>query len=143
MNTVETLVEAASTGNERKAEECLRAGVDVNAFTANGLINALLAAVFARDTRMVSFLINRGARVNISAKNGRTPLMVAIDQNDIAMFNLLIRERADIHAVAVDGSSVLDLAYAKARMQMIQVLKDAGARQRKHHHWVRSYLDET
>ncbi|MDP2594257.1 MAG: ankyrin repeat domain-containing protein [bacterium] len=145
MNTTYTLVEAASTGNERKAEECLRAGVDVNAFAVlwppSGLTNALMAAVRMGDMRMVSFLIDRGARVNVSVKDGRTPLMIAIEQNNIAMFNLLLRERADIHAVTAGGYSVLDIAYAKARIPMIQVLRDAGARRRKHH-WIHSYLDQ-
>jgi len=136
MHTVDMLVAAASTGNERKAEKCLRAGVDVNAFVVlwppSGLTNALMAAVLVGDMRMVSFLIDRGARVNVSVKDGRTPLAIAIEQNNIAMFNLLLRERADIHAVTVSGYSILDIAYAKARMQMIQILKDAGARWRKH-----------
>ena len=145
MHTVDMLVAAASTGNERKAEKCLRAGVDVNAFVVlwppSGLTNALMAAVLVGDMRMVSFLIDRGAQVNISVKDGRTPLAIAIEQNNIAMFNLLLRERADIHAVTAGDHSILDIAYAKARMQMIGILKNAGARRRKHH-WIRSHLDQ-
>ncbi len=145
MHTVNTLVEAASTGNQQKVEECLRVGVDVNAFAViwlpAGLTNALMAAVLAGDMRMVSFLIDRGARVNISVKDGRTPLMIAIEQNNISMFSLLIRERADIHAVTVGGHSVLDIAYAKARMEMARILKEAGARRTKHH-WIRSYVPD-
>ena len=131
MSTVETLVEAATTGNEHKVAECLREGLGVDQFAANGLVNAFLAAVFARDTKMVFFLIDKGAQVNVSDKNGRTALAIAIDQNNPEMFDLLTRHRANIHAMTSDGSTLLDLAYAKARVPMVRMLTSAGARRNR------------
>ncbi len=128
MNTVDTLVEAASTSNQEKAQACLYDGVDVNAFIANGMKNPLMVAVFARDISMVRFLMSWGADVNVSSRDGRTALMIAIDQNNPEMFDLLLRERADINAKAADGTTVLDLAISKRRSGMVQALRDKGAR---------------
>jgi uncharacterized protein len=58
------------------AELCLDRGADINAVSENGQ-TALHLAVTVRSESFIRFLIERGARVDIQDKQGRTPIDVA------------------------------------------------------------------
>ncbi len=58
------------------ASLCLERGVDINAINENGQ-TALHLAVAVRSEAFIEFLIDRGARVDIKDKQGRTPIDVA------------------------------------------------------------------
>lgn len=45
---------------------------------------------------MVSFLLSKGAQVNVQDKMGRTPAMMATELGNEAMLNLLIENNADL-----------------------------------------------
>jgi len=55
---------------------CLERGADINAISENGQ-TALHLAVTVRSESFIKFLVERGARVDIKDKQGRTPLDVA------------------------------------------------------------------
>ncbi len=55
---------------------CLERGADINAVSENGQ-TALHLAVTVRSEAFITFLIDRGARVDIKDKQGRTPIDVA------------------------------------------------------------------
>ena len=55
---------------------CLERGADINASSENGQ-TALHLAVTVRDEAFIAFLIERGAKVDIKDKQGRTPIDVA------------------------------------------------------------------
>jgi ankyrin repeat protein len=55
---------------------CLERGADINAINENGQ-TALHLAVTVRSESFIAFLIERGARVDIKDKQGRTPIDVA------------------------------------------------------------------
>jgi uncharacterized protein len=58
-------------------ELCLEAGVDINAFNANGQ-TALHAAAARGDDATVKFLAERGAKLDTKDKRGNTPLDTAL-----------------------------------------------------------------
>jgi ankyrin repeat protein len=58
------------------ASLCLERGVDINAVSENGQ-TPLHLAVTVRSEAFIKFLIDRGARVDIKDKQGRTPIDVA------------------------------------------------------------------
>jgi ankyrin repeat protein len=58
-------------------ELCLEAGVDINAFNANGQ-TALHAAAARGDDATVRFLTERGAKLDTKDKRGNTPLDTAL-----------------------------------------------------------------
>lgn len=45
---------------------------------------------------MVSFLLSKGAQINVQDKMGRTPAMMATELGNEAMLNLLIENNADL-----------------------------------------------
>lgn len=55
---------------------CLERGADINAVSENGQ-TALHLAVTVRSESFIAFLLERGARVDIKDKQGRTPIDVA------------------------------------------------------------------
>ncbi|CAH1792076.1 unnamed protein product, partial [Owenia fusiformis] len=61
------------------------------------------------DSNIPSFLINKGADVNQSDKDGKTLLMYASEcPNKVELVDLLLKNGADIHAVcSVEGSTAL------------------------------------
>ncbi len=58
------------------ARLCLERGADINAVNENGQ-TALHLAVTVRSEAFITFLIERGARVDVKDKQGRTPIDVA------------------------------------------------------------------
>jgi ankyrin repeat protein len=83
-NFTTPLMFAAGLGGGRRSEDdlveaaslCLKWGADVNAFNSTGQ-TALHIAV-ERSDRLVKFLVERGAELDLKDKDGRTPLDVAL-----------------------------------------------------------------
>lgn len=81
------------------------------------LNNDLLAAIKYCDKEMAESLISQGADVNASdvpGFPGYTPLLCAIDSDDIGMVQLLLRNGADAHRqVFIGGIYITAFKYAR------------------------------
>jgi ankyrin repeat protein len=63
-------------------------------------------------------------RANVS---GATPLMVAAEENRVAVAELLIARGADLSIPDREGFTPLSQAWAKKRTEMVRLLKRHGA----------------
>jgi hypothetical protein len=68
-----------------------------------------------------------GAKVNIARKDGRSPLMAAIDNGDEEVLKTLLSFGATLNHVAEDGSSALCVAARGGKVTAIEILLNYGA----------------
>ena len=113
---MKALVTAINLGSGNKtalavAQILLRSGVNID--TPGLRLNPLQLAAAGGDTKMVSFLLQKGANVNAAAFDcgGRTALQAAMEgKNPIKMAKILLRKGADILAppAVVEGYTALE-----------------------------------
>ena len=77
--------------------------------------------------QIVRAALDQGADINARNEDGRTPLMVAItNNNNTEVFSLLLKAGADINARDKDGSNPLMLAAGGGNIEVVMLL-NAGA----------------
>jgi MBG domain-containing protein/ankyrin repeat protein len=86
----------------------------------------VMTAVVYSDPAAVVELLDRGWWVDRPDSNGRTPLMAAAMNGDLAMTQLLLQRGADPNRRAPDGS-VLDYARRSGNAEVMELLLRAGA----------------
>jgi ankyrin repeat protein len=128
------------------------AGADVNG--GFGFTNVLQCAAEAGDVKIVRYLLKKGAKVNAECAWNRTPLMEAVKGNHTAVVKLLLEHGADwrpkeaasgelLQEHGADwrpndepggmgftqGDTALRLAQRTRNKEIIQMLKNAGAKE--------------
>lgn len=88
----------------------------------------LPAAAAAGDLVKTTQLLDQGAAIDNRDGTGRTPLMLAIGQNQIAAVRLLLDRGADPNAADNQGLSPLQLAQQRKFDDIAALLLKAGAR---------------
>ena len=97
-------------------------GANINAQTSEGETAMLVAGVLTNDLDLVALLVERGADVNLSNKNGCTPLMDAAELGKNDILEYLLNNGADINAKKINGISALDLARNTENSDAIEML---------------------
>lgn len=77
--------------------------------------------------RVCQLLIDKGADVNQGTKDGTTPLYLAALKSNVAVFKLLLVSDANIKAVSLHGSSVLQAACKGGDVEIVAELLRRGA----------------
>jgi ankyrin repeat protein len=90
--------------------------------------NRLHEAVAASDDQTAVWLLRAGVPADVTAADGRTPLMVALENRDPAMALTLLEQGADPHAVDESGGSVLYHAVRHGEVAVVKELLDRGVR---------------
>lgn len=145
------LMIAAANGNFEIVKTLVEAGADVNLKNYYGE-QALSMAAHIGDKKIFDYLYpltipeyTVGRKVLAEAirsrnivrdvnglwknKEGKTALMYGIEDNDnIEKVRLLIKAGADVNAKDNDGNTALSLAQEAGNLEIIQLLKEAGAR---------------
>lgn len=65
--------------------------------------------------------------VNINSESGATPLLYAIQNNNLQMVELLLSKDADVHMQSVTGAVPILFAAQKGRTAIVKALLDNGA----------------
>jgi ankyrin repeat protein/Flp pilus assembly protein TadD len=91
--------------------------------------NALILASALGKTDVIEALLSGRANIDAQNKNGVTPLMIASFQGHVAAVRLLIARRANVNARASNGATAIVMATTKNRTEVIEILKQAGARE--------------
>ncbi len=122
------LNKAAGEGNLSKLENLIKTAVDVNGFDSTGK-TALLAAVIANNTDIVSALIKAGANVDLRQyRNDDTPLMEAALRGHTEIVRMLIQAGADVNICRDNRYTALYQAQSNGNPEIIKLLRNSGAK---------------
>ena len=94
--------------------------------------NGDTALMYAADAATAELLLQSGANVNAKGTQQLTPLMYAVDSGEPrpALVRLLIRYKADVHAVDANGRTALmkARAHGAGHQEIVEILLAAGAK---------------
>jgi hypothetical protein len=88
--------------------------------------NALLHAILYQNAKVVSFLLKSNANPN-TRYHTRTPLMLAVQKNNITIARILLKFRADINAIDSFGNTALMIAATNNKIGFARLLINHGA----------------
>lgn len=71
-----------------------------------------------------------GARVNAKTKTNQTPLMMAANCGSVELVELLLKKRANISILNIEGSSALDISVCNFQLDIVVLLLLRGAKLR-------------
>lgn len=89
---------------------------------------ALMDAVSKGDTRCVGWLVDVGVYTEQKDELGRTPIRIALENQDISSVFKLLDARANVNATTPDQVSVLGAAVERGETAIVEKLLLAGAR---------------
>lgn len=104
------LMLATFTCSLESAEFLLKHGALVNSTNNTGETALMNAAHACWDGRVTRLLINSGANVNVKAKHGQTPLIVAAFAGNEEAVGELVRAGANVNATDENGDTALKVA---------------------------------
>ena len=84
--------------------------------------NALLIAAGLGLGEIIQMLVDYGVDVNARGKNGRTPLMAAVEFNHIDAAKVLLKNKANPKAQDSEGESIMSIAKDKGNNEIIALL---------------------
>lgn len=124
------LVRAIERDSLDDAKEAVESGADVDDPTGDWILRTpLIMSIFYSRGSISRYLLEQGASVNKTDKQGRTPLMYAgmIMNGDVELVEELLRRGANINKVSRTGSSALLLACQNSSTKIATLLIDRGA----------------
>jgi ankyrin repeat protein len=86
---------------------------------------------WARHVNMIEFLVENGAKKEMKAKSGATPLLNYVLNERPKLVEAIVKAGADVNAKLSDGSSALDCARQKQNSKMVEFLLEQGAKSGK------------
>jgi tetratricopeptide (TPR) repeat protein len=124
---VPAIVNASYSDNFVLVKELAEHGANVN---AQGFERRtpLMYALFATDVDMVSYLLKKGARVNVAADDGLTPMAVAVAPSPKSqqLVSLLLKHKADPMGVAGSGQTLAFTAVMGNNIGALEALITEG-----------------
>lgn len=129
----EQCVRAAAAGNVKRVKQLLDAGVNVNAFLANGA-NALIFASKNGHTRVVRLLLERGADPSTKSRTGKYAgmsmplhaLALAAEHGHLEIVRMLIRAGAQVNHSMTYNQDALCAAASGGHTEVVRELLAAG-----------------
>jgi len=109
------LIIAASHNNYDSVIELIRNGADVNKKNVNGK-TALHSASrqLGVDIRLIEYLLNNNATVDILNNAGETPLITACEIENTTAVNILVDRGANVNITDMDGNTPLIIILSSA-----------------------------
>ena len=93
-------------------------------------IPALHIAVHKKSKKMIQFLIENGANINILDKADRnTPLHIAVKKGLTDVVDLLLKNKADKTLINIDGKTPFDIATKKKYQRIIKLFEPSQDKQ--------------
>lgn len=105
------------------ARNLIRHSADVSAVANNSMkVTPLHSAAAAHSREIVRLLLEQGAQPNARQQGGWAPLHEAAQIGDVDMVRDLLEYRADPLVRSDDGKTPADMAEAKGRKEVLQLL---------------------
>ena len=125
--SVDTVPEAAMTGDLAAVRALLKSGADVNAAQGDGVTGLHWAARQGHED-LANTLIVAGANVRATTRFGAvTPLHLAAERGSGAIVSLLVKAGADVDARTGTGATALMFAAASGDTAAVKALIAGGA----------------
>jgi uncharacterized protein len=128
-NPCASLHACAEVGDVSRLKQALQQPGDVDRLN-DFKVTALFTAAQYDQLEAARLLISNGANVNHAAKDGTTPLMMAVLGQDISLVKLLLEAGADVNATDEDGVTVLmhgTLFVLKQTPEIMRLIVSRGA----------------
>ena len=124
------LFSAASHGDLEMVQVLLGYKADVNSQNEYGWTPLIIAVYQAhpQTLRVVRLLLENGAKPNIRADDGATPLRVASFRGSLEVVRLLLKYGADVEPENEDGNTPFQIASDKGHHEITKLLLNRGAR---------------
>jgi len=124
---------AVISNNLDKVENLLKEGADINITYSkatdsdNGSITPVLYAASYGYTKLLEFLVDKGADLNLTDSQGNNPLLGATIRDNYANVKFLLDKGANINAKDNDGNTSLMIASRQGYRKIVDLLinKDA------------------
>jgi uncharacterized protein len=120
METIRYLVEYGSNVN------AMNDNVEDNYFKLSMYGTPLMHAAARGRLDLISFLIEKGAKIDIRTHAGNTALIIAVIQTQFPAAKLLIEKGADVNDQDKNGYTVLMHAAIKNNLDFVKYLVDKG-----------------
>lgn len=123
----EALIGNANKINLSQAVNAILAGADPNLCVDSGMNTnrcALSWAAVLSYPELVIFLLIKRADIDFKNINERTPLMIAVDNDDEEIVRILLNFGADIYAKDIHDQTALDIAKEKGTQSIIRMLEE-------------------
>ena len=125
--TVDTVPDAAMTGDVASVRALLKGGADVNAAQGDGVTGLHWAARQGHE-ELASTLIAAGANARATTRFGAiTPLHLAAERGSGVIVSLLVKAGANVDARTSTGATPLMFAAASGDTAAVKALIDGGA----------------
>ena len=106
----------------------LKAGADPNITNADGNTCLHLSILHGCRKEVVQMIIDHGAHVNATNKNGLTALMIASCKGNVDGVNALLKTGANHYITDADGNTCLHYSiFGKWRREVLEMIIDHGA----------------
>jgi uncharacterized protein len=115
--------EVARQGDIKTLDFLIDNGIDINAVDYLWGSTPLMVAVSANQSTMVSYLIDRGANINLQDLEGKTALMIAINNSSVSMVKELLLAGAEKNLKDVNNCTALELATYRKNIYITKLLK--------------------
>ena len=125
------LMNAALKGRIEIVELLISNGADVSVKDKSGNTALIESAKYARESacEIIALLKDNGANVNANNKFGLTALIYAAQGGPLENVACLIAEGADVNAKSKSGETALKFAESSNRKDIIELLKENGAKE--------------
>ncbi|MEL4896292.1 ankyrin repeat domain-containing protein [Crocosphaera sp. Alani8] len=104
----------------------IKNGADINIIPKSKskfAYTALMEATNENYFKLVKFLLNNGANVNLKNEAGMTALMIAAEEGYVNILQLLLEKGADVNIKNESGETALNLAEERKNEKVIEILK--------------------
>ena len=119
------IIDAAQRGDVPAVLRMLDQGVDVNDRADS--LRLLHLAIAARKPKLVDALIDRGASVQATNKNGISPIIAASGMNQPSVVTKLLEAGADPDLAAQGGITALSVTRERGHQEVVRILEQGGA----------------
>jgi ankyrin repeat protein len=117
------LMVAVQFNNKNMVRTLLELGADPNRLNIYEETALIMATGLLKDINIIELLIQYGAKINIQNKEGNTPLIFAVNNENEPMIELLLKHGADPKIKNKDNLSAGDYAVKKKSKDMIELIK--------------------
>lgn len=91
-------------------------------------LSPLHLAVLQGHKHLARMLLDAGADINaMDIKSGQSPLMHAVESNNVDMVHFLIENRCDVNSQSYSGNTALHSACGRGQVETVRLLLKSGA----------------